>query len=82
DLVYQLQTQVNETTGLLEVSQLRVERLEARFLHTRGRIHLLQEMLADQWEEPMAVAPLRMERPGVRVHRRSRSPPDSGGGAR
>ncbi|KAH9313174.1 hypothetical protein KI387_028209, partial [Taxus chinensis] len=36
DLVHQLQTQVNETTGLLEVSQLRVERLEARFLHARG----------------------------------------------
>ncbi|KAH9321051.1 hypothetical protein KI387_015690, partial [Taxus chinensis] len=63
DLVHQLQTQVNETTRLLEVSQLRVERLEARFLHARGCIHMLQEMLADQWEELIAVAPLRMERP-------------------
>ncbi|KAH9327557.1 hypothetical protein KI387_007735, partial [Taxus chinensis] len=71
-------TQVNETMGMLEASQLRVERLEARFLHARGRIRMLQEMLADQWEEPMAVAPLRMERLAER-HRRSRSPPDSGG---
>ncbi|KAH9310855.1 hypothetical protein KI387_025890, partial [Taxus chinensis] len=61
-LVHQLQTQVNETTGLLEVAQSRVERLEARFLHMRGRIHMLQKRLVDQWEEPIAVAPLRMER--------------------
>ncbi|KAH9317077.1 hypothetical protein KI387_018846, partial [Taxus chinensis] len=61
-LVYQLQTQVNETMGLLAVAQSRVERLEARFRHTRGCIHMLQERLADRWEEPIIVAPLRMER--------------------
>ncbi|KAH9315844.1 hypothetical protein KI387_024471, partial [Taxus chinensis] len=48
-LVQQLQTQVNETRGLLAVAEARAVRLEAGFLHARGRIHMLQERLADQW---------------------------------
>ncbi|KAH9298177.1 hypothetical protein KI387_029859, partial [Taxus chinensis] len=65
-LVQQLQTQVNETRGLLAVAESRVGRLEARVLHARGRIHMLQERLADQWAVPIAVVPLRTERPGER----------------
>ncbi|KAH9309910.1 hypothetical protein KI387_037821 [Taxus chinensis] len=48
-LVQQLQTQVNETRGLLVVAESRAGRLEAEVLHARGRIHMLQERLADQW---------------------------------
>ncbi|KAH9305726.1 hypothetical protein KI387_010130, partial [Taxus chinensis] len=48
-VVQQLQTQVNETRGLLVVAESRVERLEAGVLHARGRVHMLQERLADQW---------------------------------
>ncbi|KAH9328011.1 hypothetical protein KI387_000119, partial [Taxus chinensis] len=73
-LVHQLQMRVNETTRLLAVAESRVERLEVRFRHVRGHIHMLQERLADQWEEPIAVAPLRMERPGERCRRSQSSP--------
>ncbi|KAH9307161.1 hypothetical protein KI387_043833 [Taxus chinensis] len=65
-LVQQLQTQVNETRGLLAVAESRAGRLEAGVLHARGRIHMLQERLADQWAVPIAVVPLRTERPGER----------------
>ncbi|KAH9328386.1 hypothetical protein KI387_000494, partial [Taxus chinensis] len=62
-LVHQLQTQVNETTGLLEATQSRVERVEERVLHARGQIRMLQDRLVDQWEELIAVVPLSTERP-------------------
>ncbi|KAH9313092.1 hypothetical protein KI387_028127, partial [Taxus chinensis] len=47
-------------------AESRAERLEAGVLHARGRIQL-QERLADQWAVPIAVVPLRIERPGERV---------------
>ncbi|KAH9303491.1 hypothetical protein KI387_043853 [Taxus chinensis] len=76
-LVQQLQTQVNETRGLLAVAESLAGRLEAGVLHARGRIRMLHERLADQWVVPIAVVPLRTERPGERG-RRSRSSPSSG----
>ncbi|KAH9309991.1 hypothetical protein KI387_037902, partial [Taxus chinensis] len=53
-LFQQLQTQVNETKGLVVVAESRAARLEAGVLHARGRIHMLQERLADQWAVPIS----------------------------
>ncbi|KAH9306708.1 hypothetical protein KI387_011112, partial [Taxus chinensis] len=57
---------VNETRGLLAVAESRAVGLEARYLHARERIHMLQERLVDQWAVPIAVVPLRIERPDER----------------
>ncbi|KAH9289510.1 hypothetical protein KI387_033627, partial [Taxus chinensis] len=65
-LVHQLQMQVNEARGLLAVAESRAEGLEARYLHARERINMLHERLVDQWAVPIAVVPLRTERPGER----------------